>query len=445
MAVANEKAVSYAELTDEHITDIKKALELFVPSEEYWDKFAHHCTVKRGHKTFSCRRLVKPKVKAEDVVARAEFTAPRPTKIVVETFEKTVANYGDKAIYSKEDMQFHFDDTVKNITDTLKEIAVQKLNFIKAKPFLQSACILTYDTSCLKTLDKGSVVLRKNGAKRWDGKHWLVHCTPELKTKIIGEIRALGQSLSEPVKVQLAGREYDFDCYGDFIFSDTIDASMYKSDTVQYLVIMGKRGIDGNSPVDVSKLEGESNIELINNGLGSGVLVDVDGNYTADDNKQQGSVAINMDGLGACVSDDLCILDCEVTVDEIKGSALFEQSKTGFVSISGNEIEITASAGTKTHFAYVGARYDSTASKYYANGSVLLSAQVLADEGEAFSGGTAPAANNWTVQYKLTSGGSNIDAEIIGVVKTAVDYDTVIVRVPEKAYSFTITSAATAD
>ena len=44
---ANTKAVNYAELTDEHITDIKKGLELFVPTEEYWDKFVHHSTVPR--------------------------------------------------------------------------------------------------------------------------------------------------------------------------------------------------------------------------------------------------------------------------------------------------------------------------------------------------------------------------------------------------------------
>lgn len=441
MGVSNAGAVKYAELTDEHIKDIKVALEKFVPEEEYWDKFAHHCTVKRGHKTFSFRRLVKPKVAEADVSARAEFVAPRPTKIVVETFEKTVANYGDKAIYSKEDMQFHFDDTVMNIKDTLKEIAVQKLNFIKGKPFINSACIITYDTSLLKTLGNASVILRKNGAKRWDGKHWLVHLTPEAKQSLLAELRSAGASLAEPVKVKLAGREYDFDSYGDFIFSDTIDESMYKNDSTQYLVIMGKRGIDGNSPVEVSKLEGESNIEVINNGLGTGVLVDVDGNYTSDDNKQQGAVAINMDGLGACVSDDLCILNCEISVNKIKGSALIEEDKTGFVSKSGNEIEITLDAGTNTNFTLRGARYDSTASKYYGNGSTIISVQVKADEGKTLGAVTTAL---WKPVYKLVSGGADKDAEIVAIVKTTADNDTLLVRVPENAYSFKVECDATA-
>jgi len=97
---------------------------------------------------------------------------------------------------------------------------------------------------------------------------------------------------------------------------------------------MGKRGIDGQSPIDVAKLQGESGIEVINNGLGSGVLVDEDGNYTADDNKQQGSVAINMDGLGACVADDLCILDCEFSANEIEATDLLLSEMSGYVSHS---------------------------------------------------------------------------------------------------------------
>ena len=132
MALQNTGAVKYAELTDEHIVDVKQGIELFVQSEEYWDKFAHHSSVPRGHKTFQSRRLIRPKVKYEDISPRAELVAPRPTKIAVATFSKTVTNYGDKAIYTREDLQYHFDDTLGNIRYTLQEIAVQKLNLIKA-------------------------------------------------------------------------------------------------------------------------------------------------------------------------------------------------------------------------------------------------------------------------------------------------------------------------
>lgn len=435
MAVANANAVSYGELKDGHIIDIKKNIELFVGEEEYWDKFCHHSSVARGHKTFSSRRLVKPIVKASDISPRAEFVAPRPTKIVVETFEKSVLNYGDKAIYSREDMQYHFDNTVKNITDVLKEIAVQKLDLIKGKPFINSACVITYDTSLLKTLAKGAIVLRKNGAKRWDGKHYLAHITPELKAKLIAELEAKGVSLSETVKVEINGVPMEFKAYGDFMFSETTSPIMYKSDAVQYLVMMGKRGIDGASPVDAAKLEGETGIALFNNGLGTGVLVDEDGNYTSDDNKQQGSVAINMDGLGAAVSDDLCILDCEVTVDEIKGSGLLEEEKTGFVSKSGAEVELTLTPGTGTEFVVKGARYDSTGSKYYASANTIISVQVKGATGKTLGDVTAA---DWSALYNTDK-----KAEIVAVIKTAANNDTLLVRVPVNPVDLTIACEAT--
>ena len=179
MALANTGAVKYAELTDEHIVDVKQGIELFVKSEEYWDKFAHHSSVPRGHKTFQSRRLIRPKVKYEDISPRAELVAPRPTKIAVATFSKTVQNYGDKAYYTREDLQYHFDDTLSNIRYTLQEIAVQKMNLIKGHAFISSRATLAWDTNYKTTLRKAVKVLRRNGVKRWDGRHFLAHMTME--------------------------------------------------------------------------------------------------------------------------------------------------------------------------------------------------------------------------------------------------------------------------
>lgn len=440
--------VKYAELTDEHIADVKRNIEIFLKSDEYWDKFAHHSIVPRGHRTFTSRRLIRPKVKAEDIAPRAELIAPRPSKMAVATFEKTVQNYGDKAYYTREDLQFHFDDTVDNLAMTLKEIAVQKLDLIKGKAFVQSRAIITYETSLLNTLDNAAIIFRKNQVKRWAGNYYLCHLTPEALKVLRGELKSLGVVLDEKTKVKLSEGLESIGSYGDWTFSVTTSDVMYKSASVQYLVLMGRRGIDGESPVDVSKLEGESAIEVLNNGLGNGVIEDEDGKIVEDSNKQKGSLAINMDGLGAVISDDLAILNCEVSINEVKGTALALGKQHGFKSRSGNEIAITESCGTKTHFKYdAGVRIDaSDSNQAYASGNTVISVQVLADEGEAFSGGAAPAsAANWSATYKLVNGGDDIAAEILAVVKTAVNYDTLIVRVPDKAYSFTIASVATAD
>lgn len=322
--MAAVKGVEYAKLSDEIITDIKAGIEKFVESEGYWAKFAHVAPVDRGAKTFSFRRLVKPMVRAEDVKPRAEYIAPRPTKIAVQTFEKTVEIYSEKFIYSKEDMVYHFDDTVNNGRATLQEKVRQIKEFIYGKPFVNSAATVSYETSLINTLDKAAIILRKNEAKRWDGVHYLAHITPEVLKALRAEIRALGSSISEPTKKDLDGNVVGE--WGDWLFSVTTSPIMYKDDTHQYLVLMGKRGIDGNSPIDISKMKGESDLEVFDNGLGSGVLVDVDGNYTADDNHQQGSIAININCVGAAVNDDLCVLDC--TIDTSTVTAAAEISKT---------------------------------------------------------------------------------------------------------------------
>ena len=353
MANANVNAINYLELTDEHIKDIKRRVEMFVKSEEYWDKFVHHSSVPRGHRTFSSRRVIAPKIKPEDVVKRAEFTAPRPTKIAVATFERTVDNYGDKVIYSREDLQYHFDDTVDIAVATLKEIAVQKKDYIKGKPFISSRAVITAKTygsavagstlNLLATAEEAAIIFRKNKVKRWANGLYLAHITPEGLKRLREEIAAKGQILDEKTKVKLGEGLESVGQYGDFMYSICPSDLLYKNSSTQYVVFMGKRAIDGTEPVDVAKLEGESDIELINNGLGSGILADVDGNLTTDDNKQQGSIGINMDGLGADITDDLCILDCEITLSGVNEDIVALQERNGYVSAS-PALKLTISA-----------------------------------------------------------------------------------------------------
>lgn len=440
--VTNEQAVTYAELTDEHIKDIKKNLELFVPSEEYWDKFAHHSIVPRGHREFTSRRLIAPKIKEADISPRAEFVAPRPTKIAVETFTKTVANYGDKAIYSKEDLQFHFDNTVNSITATLKEIAVQKRDLIKGKPFINSRAIITAESGTSPLIDtakKAAIILRKNKVKRWANGLYLAHVTPECLQKLQEEIEAKGVSIPEKIKVTVNGKLEELDHYGDFMYSVTDSDLLYKSASVQRIVYMGRRGIDNESPVDVAKLSGESEIELINKGLGTGILVDVDGKLTTDDNNQQGVVALNMDGLGAAVSDDLAILNCEVSVNEIAKTTLAEAAKTGFVSVSGNEVELTLTGTTYTELVPSGyASYNATSGKYYASKNSVLKVQVKAAANKTL--GTVTTAN-WTASYN--SGSNTVPIQVF--LKTVKDNDTIYIEIPEGVKgALTIACAATA-
>lgn len=326
--MAVNSAVKYAEMTDEQIDAIKRKIEVFAKENEFFDKFVNHCKWDRGSKTMKSRRSVRPVVKEADVVKSAELVAPRPSKFAVETFSHSVDIYRDKVGYSAEDVLYGYDDIVKLAGDALGEIFTQKLDFIKGKPFFNSACSITYDTSLLKTLAKGAIVLQKNKAKPWSGGRYLAMLTPEALEKIREELEAKGTSISEPTKVDIDSGIIGH--YGRWDFCVSTHEYFTKNATTQYMILLGRRP-NGESPIDVASIDG---VEVIHNPLGSGVLEDVDGNYTSDDNKQKGSIAMNANGLGAYVNDDLCVLKCEISINEIAKSDLDEESKTGFVSIS---------------------------------------------------------------------------------------------------------------
>ena len=326
--MAVNEAVKYAEMTDEQIAAIKRRIETFVKSNEFFDKLCNHEKWDRGSKTMKSRRVIKPKVEKSQVVAAAELVAPRPSKIAVETFSHSVDIYRDKISYSAEDVLYGYDDIVKIAGDTLGEIGVQKLDFIKGAPFIASACTASYATSYDATLGKIAIILNKNGAKPWKNGRYLAICSPETLLAIRAELRSASVNMGEPTKEDIDSGIIGH--YGRWDFMECPHELLIKNASTHYMVCMGRRP-NGQSPIDVAKIEG---VEVIHNPLGSGVLLDVDGNYTSDDNKQKGSVAMNINGLGAYVNDDLCVIDVEVSVSTVGASELMESDKTGFASFS---------------------------------------------------------------------------------------------------------------
>lgn len=440
MPVTTENANTHVGLTDEHIADIQKTLEMNVPKRQYWAQFTSPSIVKKGHKTFQYRRLVDFKVKPEDVKPAAELVAPRPTKYSVETFERELQNYRNKAQYSREAVQYNIDDVVLSTEATLESQAIQELDVIIGTPFTSSRAIVEYDTSILKTLENAAIIFMKNKVvDRWDRTHFLAHVTPEVLAKIRAELVERKEALSEPTKEELDRCLTATGSWGDWLFSVTTTDNMYVVDEdgneKQYIVLQGRRKIDGTSPVTKAKLEGTQEIEVIHNPLGSGVLVDVDGNISADDNKQAGSVAINIDGLGADVNDDLCLLNCLVDIAEIKGTYIPEHEKTNFKSISGNEIELAYTKGTNTDFVVTGVNHIN--GKDYAYGSTILKVQVKAQDTKTLG---AVTTANWSATYETDK-----KADILSVIKTVAANDTIIVQVPHTVKGvLTIACTATA-
>lgn len=321
--------IKHGDLTDEQITTIQKKVVYGAKAEEYFDKFCEHEPWEAGSNTMSYRRLIFPKVKATDVVAAKEGVAPRPTKIGYATFKTGVVDYREKTVYTDESKRYNFDDVVRDAGETLAYLFAKKLDYIKGKPFISSKATITADSTLVKTMRKAKIVLGKNQAKKWSGGEYLMIATPETIEILQDELEAKGSSLDEATKEELAAGIVSKK--KGFVISECPSDLLQKDATTHYVIFMG-RTYEGKSPVCVRKM---GDVEIINNPLGSSVLLDEDGNITSDDNRQQGSIAMNALGLGATITDDMCILVCEFTVSTVDGSNLTMAQRTDYVSASG--------------------------------------------------------------------------------------------------------------
>lgn len=323
------ETIKHQDLTDEQITSIQKKIVTQAKKDEYFDKFCEHSKWGKGSKTLSYRRLIYPKVDPSEVKPAVEGVAPRPTKIAYATFETSVDDYRDKVPYTDESIRYNFDDVVRDAGATLGYKFTQKLDYIKGKPFISSKARITAESTLIKTMRKAKIILGKNMAKHWAQGNYLMIASPEGVELLRDELEAKGSSLDEGTKVTLTNGTV-LPAKKSFIISECPSDLLMINDHEQYVVFMGRTN-EGKSPVEVKDYK---DVEVINNPLGSGVLLDEDGNITADDNKQQGSVAMNALGLGAAVTDDMCILVCKFSIDAINGSDLAMSERTGFVSSS---------------------------------------------------------------------------------------------------------------
>jgi len=295
-------------LDNEKIVEIQRHIETFTKENEFFDQFCSHASHAKGTKTWSFRRAVAPIVKPDDVKPSAEAVAPRPMGIGVKTFQRTVEVYRDKVRYTAEDILFGYDDLVKLAGDTLADATTQKLDYIKGKPFITSRATATYATSHLATLSKIAIQFgRQNHCRPWSNGKYLCMATPEVLALIRAEIEAKGVAMTESMKGQIENGYVGE--YGRWIFVECPSDLFVKNSSTHYVVCLAKRP-DGSMPVVVTTMNG---VEVIHNPLGSGVLEDVDGKLTSDDNRQIGSIAVNIEGLGADVNDDLCIIRYEAS------------------------------------------------------------------------------------------------------------------------------------
>ncbi|MCI1244471.1 MAG: hypothetical protein LKG11_00725 [Bacilli bacterium] len=338
-------STTHAELTDQQITDIGNQIRLDVSEETIFEKFGNPKKWPQGRDNIQYRALVHTHVAAADVVPLKETVAPRSLKLTYATFTHSTNDYGTKHTYTAKEVNYNVDDVVADSADEIGEWAVETRNIIVGKAILASKCALTYDSTkgIFDLFRRAAIIAKKLGWKPIFGNEFAAITTPEVEDAITEELYAktgkydLPDTLKEKALSGYIGSIKHFAVHS--YTCDPVLVDPTASTGGHYIIFMGKMN-KGSSPFDVYSMKGgNSGIEVINNPLGSGVLLDEDGNITSDDNKQKGSVACNMTGFSAHIVDDRCILVAKITGIDTVSNDLAVTARTGYKSKSTSPAE----------------------------------------------------------------------------------------------------------
>lgn len=298
MANEHKDYVSHADFTVEDKVKIEEDVRRFPKAEVFWDKFCDHKPWVRGAKKFSYRKLIKPTVTTNDKTPLVEGVGARPSTLELAEFEGQVNNYGSYIPYTKEAVQFNFDDTLSMITDAISYKSVAVPEALKAAEFASSRNQLTAASTIIATLGKAKAIFRKFKVKPQANGKYVAIIDPMLTPTLLAEIGAVS-TLPESTKNELNIDGFVANFQGWTIIERYEDAMQGSTTSGQAtygktcMILLGKSE-EGLNSVTVTG----QNTEIILNPLGSGVIKDASGNVVADTNKRVGSVAYNIDALG---------------------------------------------------------------------------------------------------------------------------------------------------
>lgn len=335
MANAYDNYVSFNGFEVDHVTAVDLEINKFVQdSVKFWDQFYKAVPYVKGHKTFEHRKHIRPETtyKYASSLKLSEGVGTKSESIKVVKWSDTFDDYGSNIPYTKEGLRDNYDDTLSLIKDQFKYEAVEVPEKIKAEKMCSSTFQVTAESTVKATLDKAGVILVKKKNKPFDGTKFVAIVTPEIMAKLTAELTALGAALPDATKHEVIC-EGAVKTYGRFNIVECADDAMYGASGVNKIVIISKTR---DNELPGAKMDPE--ISVFDNGLGFGLIQSADDatKMVADTNKRVGSVAMNIDHLGAAIQADLGHLVCDFTIsDDYSASATPSGDPNGNV-VSGN-------------------------------------------------------------------------------------------------------------
>ena len=347
--------IKHKDLTIQQVADIETRVKM--DEDEEKPDFESYFVSKqwpKGRVSVQYRTLIHQAITPEEVAnfTLDETVAPTGRGLEYGNFSETTKNYGTDFPYTWMDVAYNADSIVPDIASEGRNWVRELKTFIYGKALLSTKSSVAFPTDPVgstndhKFIDlfkKMKIIFHKLGVKGIDGKNF--HCIMPVvdSEKMTTEYQSLfnGNGIPEDDKKK-AMEGYIGTYKGIDIITPTSNGEKCLPATVggvagHFIIFIGKTET-GRLPGTRYGRGGDS-VEVIHNPLGTAVLVDKNGKYKADNNKQAGSVAFNVKDFSGHIYDDRAIITCFVPDSYVDG--VFEE-ETDMASVQKTLKEVIA-------------------------------------------------------------------------------------------------------
>lgn len=324
-------AVKYGETLALARQKILDAVVLWAKENEQFADLFEEQTWEQGTDKLVYYAIANPDVAVADVKPLTEGVAPASEDLTFAKYEIACENYGTTINYTKEMYQKGLPEVTQYGATFLSTWGVQVLDILKAKALAASKATLTFPasgtTKVYDAFQSAYAQLTENGALPWNGSNYIAIVTGTVAEQLLKEAKDIITHTSEKEAVikGYIGSIAGFDI-------KRVKSKVLSDGTNQTIIFMGRDPYTGSKPAVTYSLHG---LDVTIEPLGSGTIIDANGNYRKDTLKQLGSIGITMDCFAAAVTNDKCVLTCkaaDTNFTVVKESAIDLDARSNFVS-----------------------------------------------------------------------------------------------------------------
>lgn len=312
-----DKPILRADLTDQHIADIGRRIELGAQEVDDLSELFEGDEFPDKRTDVAYRTLVPQRISADDVNSFIlhENVAPANRSLKYATFRKKVEDYGTRHEYTSKNIEDNPDSVVSDCVEDLDGWTTDMKKFLALKALKGTHSSVSFATSISNTMDKAySILSDVLEADPFAGGEYLMIAPGSVRQKLKNDLLSLNNGNSAlilPSNEQMKLFKGYVGSWNGFSIMVPKGAAKYLQDATNVYVFFIGRTDKGQNPLRRLKKKGALT-EIHHHPLGSGIMKNAAGEIVPDYNHQKGGVGENMKGILYYIRDDRFVLMCTI-------------------------------------------------------------------------------------------------------------------------------------